>query len=252
MAKNNHRDDNIQSKLDRIFFNQDFTQTDPESFERYLSTAALYATVENGIAVLSDLKTRTSYLFYGYLGERLGIAHRSTTKVLDTIWEEEILSRIAPDDIRKKQTDELIFFSYASRQEHPDCHCMTSWIRMADANGIFHDVRHRIFYFREDRSIRYALCLYNAACGFHQTTVTETRNGRETLLSQIAGKEVILSAREIEVLGLISRGLSSKEIARELGISVFTVSRHRQNIISAMNVRNSTEACKMAAMLGLL
>lgn len=252
MAKNNHSGDDIKSRLDTIFFSQDFTGAEDSDLDRYLNSAALYATLENGIAVLSDLRLRRSYLFYGSLGEVLGIAQRGETRVLDTIWEEEILSRIDEDDLTRKQADELIFFSYVRRHDCPNDQCMSSWLTMRDVIGDSHCIRHRIFYFSEGGSIRYALCLYNAAAGFHPTIVADTRTGRETSLSQIAGKQSILSAREVEVLSMISRGLSSKEIASAMGISVHTVSRHRQNIIESMNVKNSAEACKMASLLGLI
>lgn len=254
MAKNNHSKRELEAKLDQLFFNQDFSSTgaDGSDIEKYLSAAALYAAVENGISVLSDLKDRRSYIFYGQLGVTLGIAAHGETRVLDTIWEEEILSHVAEADLVQKQADELIFFSHVRKQERPNDHCMSSWLRMHDAAGEEHCVKHRIFYFTDGKSIRYALCLYNAASGFHKALVTDTRSGRDTMLSQIAGKESILSSREVEVLSMISRGMSSKEIAKALGISVFTVSRHRQNIIAAMNVKNSTEACKMASLLEIL
>lgn len=41
----------------------------------------------------------------------------------------------------------------------------------------------------------------------------------------------ILSEREKEILRCIRKGLSSKEIAATLYISVNTVNRHRQNIL---------------------
>jgi len=47
----------------------------------------------------------------------------------------------------------------------------------------------------------------------------------------------VLSAREREVLDLIAEGRSSKEIAGILGISVKTVSFHRENIKRKLGVR---------------
>ncbi|MCD4772221.1 MAG: helix-turn-helix transcriptional regulator, partial [Bacteroidales bacterium] len=59
-------------------------------------------------------------------------------------------------------------------------------------------------------------------------------------------KEINLSKREKEILGLISEGLISKEIADNLFISVHTVNTHRQKIIEKLNVKNSHEAIKLA------
>lgn len=50
------------------------------------------------------------------------------------------------------------------------------------------------------------------------------------------------SAREQEVLDLLSRGFSDKELAQELGISVWTVHSHLKRIFAKYGVRTRTEA----------
>ena len=62
----------------------------------------------------------------------------------------------------------------------------------------------------------------------------------------------ILSARETQVLKLIDKGLTSKDIAETLSISRNTVSRHRQEILGKLQVRNSIEACRIAKDLKLI
>ena len=62
----------------------------------------------------------------------------------------------------------------------------------------------------------------------------------------------ILSDRERQVLRLIDKGLMSKNIAERLSISINTVSRHRQEILSKLQVKNSIEACRIAKDLGLI
>jgi DNA-binding CsgD family transcriptional regulator len=61
----------------------------------------------------------------------------------------------------------------------------------------------------------------------------------------------MLTNREIEILGLIARGLISKEIAEKLYISVNTVNTHRQRIIEKLNVSNTYEAIRYANERGL-
>ncbi|MDE5846342.1 MAG: LuxR C-terminal-related transcriptional regulator [Muribaculaceae bacterium] len=44
----------------------------------------------------------------------------------------------------------------------------------------------------------------------------------------------------------------SAEIAGLLNISIHTVSRHRQEIISKLQVKNTHEACRLAKSMGLI
>ena len=53
---------------------------------------------------------------------------------------------------------------------------------------------------------------------------------------------VRLSAREEEVLVLLSRGFSNKEIAEKLGLSIETISTYLKQIYKKMHVRSRTEA----------
>lgn len=62
----------------------------------------------------------------------------------------------------------------------------------------------------------------------------------------------ILSVREKQVLNLIDKGFSNKEIAATLCISINTVSRHRQEILAKLQVKNSIEACRIAKDLRLI
>jgi DNA-binding NarL/FixJ family response regulator len=48
-----------------------------------------------------------------------------------------------------------------------------------------------------------------------------------------------LSQREIQVVGLIKKGYSSKQIAESLDISIKTVEAHRYNLLKKLNLRNA-------------
>jgi DNA-binding NarL/FixJ family response regulator len=61
-----------------------------------------------------------------------------------------------------------------------------------------------------------------------------------------------LSARETEVLRLISRGLSNKEIADSLFISESTVKTHVRRILQKLNMPSRTAAALYAARMGLV
>jgi DNA-binding NarL/FixJ family response regulator len=47
-----------------------------------------------------------------------------------------------------------------------------------------------------------------------------------------------LSAREREVVRLVARGLVSKEVAAELGLSTRTVEKHRARILAKLGLRD--------------
>jgi DNA-binding CsgD family transcriptional regulator len=61
-----------------------------------------------------------------------------------------------------------------------------------------------------------------------------------------------LTARQLEVLHLMSDGRSAKRIASELCLSIHTVHFHQRNLYRALGVGSSTAAVKRAAELGLL
>lgn len=67
-----------------------------------------------------------------------------------------------------------------------------------------------------------------------------------------AGMPEALTPRELEVLRLVADGLSNKEIARQLDISVHTVKFHLNTILSKLGARSRTEAVVIAARLGLI
>lgn len=61
-----------------------------------------------------------------------------------------------------------------------------------------------------------------------------------------------LTKREIEILGLVKKGLLSKEISNKLAISVHTVNTHRQRFLEKLGANNSMEAVVFASKFGLL
>jgi DNA-binding NarL/FixJ family response regulator len=60
-----------------------------------------------------------------------------------------------------------------------------------------------------------------------------------------------LTTRQLQVLQCLSRGLPTKLIARELGLSEHTVKDHITAIFQALDARNRTEAVIKAGRLGL-
>lgn len=61
-----------------------------------------------------------------------------------------------------------------------------------------------------------------------------------------------LTMREMDALAALTRGLSNKEIARELGVQEVTVKLHVKSICRKLDVRNRTQAALTAKDLGLV
>jgi two-component system, NarL family, nitrate/nitrite response regulator NarL len=60
-----------------------------------------------------------------------------------------------------------------------------------------------------------------------------------------------LTRREAEILGLVDKGLSNKEIARALNISFATVKNHMHHILEKLHVRRRAQALARMRELGL-
>ncbi len=60
-----------------------------------------------------------------------------------------------------------------------------------------------------------------------------------------------LTAREQEIMGLVTAGLMNKQIAGQLGVSEITVKVHRGNVTRKMGAKSFAELVRMADALGI-
>ncbi len=60
-----------------------------------------------------------------------------------------------------------------------------------------------------------------------------------------------LTAREQEIMGLVTTGLMNKQIAGRLGVSEITVKVHRGSVMRKMNARSLADLVRMADALGV-
>jgi DNA-binding NarL/FixJ family response regulator len=61
-----------------------------------------------------------------------------------------------------------------------------------------------------------------------------------------------LTSREVEILQLIAEGKANKQTADELGISIKTVEKHRQNLMSKLDVHDTAGLTRYAIASGLI
>jgi DNA-binding NarL/FixJ family response regulator len=65
-------------------------------------------------------------------------------------------------------------------------------------------------------------------------------------------KKSALSSREVEVLQLVAEGRANKQVARELGISIKTVEKHRQNLMNKLDLHDTAGLTRYAVAAGVI
>ncbi len=139
----------------------------------------------------------------------------------------------------------------AIRQELPDTEVLALTSVLEDASVVGAVRAGAIGYLLKDTQAD-ALCqaIKSAAAG--QVQLTPRAAAR--LMQAVSAPEspVDLTERENEVLRLMARGQSNKQIARSLHISEKTVKTHVSNILSKLGVQSRTQATLYAIRIGIV
>ena len=252
MARNNHLQSDF-TRLDKLLRKEALDTGDLSAAVDAYAYGRAMALVENVVAVVSDMAEGTSRIFGGGFSGVLGLDGYSEE---NSIWERRIISLMPEEEQHQKYIAELRFYHFLRQAGRgAENYYLMSRLRMTVPDGRNLEVLHRMYYLYggDGRKVRYAVCLYGP--------MTVDFKGRSVVVNSITGvsEELtssadanILSLREKQVLRLIDSGLKSRDIAEALHISVHTVSRHRQEILGKLQVKNSHEACRTARTLGLL
>ena len=72
------------------------------------------------------------------------------------------------------------------------------------------------------------------------------------ILNEVELNKLGLSKRELEVLQLMSEGLSNQEIAEKLFVSLNTIKTHTSNLFEKLDVKRRTQAIEKAKKLSLI
>ncbi len=247
MKTGNHKE------IDTLLRSQNFdgNASTPDMIYRYAEALTL---IEKCTVVVSDLKVGTSRIFHGKFSETLGLRRHA---IENSIWEKDIISHLSTRQQEKKYLAELRFFNFLrhvppGRREN---YYLASHLILNASSGSSLDVLHRLYYSYEKDSdvIRFGIYIYEPLVFDmpSDSIAIDSLSGKWIeLSSKIDGN--ILSVREKQVLSLIEKGFTSHDIAAQLCISKNTVSRHRQEILAKLQVKNSTEACIRAKQLHII
>ena len=240
-------------KLNQLLKSQSFNGGTID-VSQLLDYAKNISRIENVTVVVSDMRCGISRIFPGKFGIVLGVSNYVEE---NSIWEKAILNLMTEKQREEKYLAELRFFNFlrhVPRHARPDYY-LVSKLRMKAATGDTIDVIHRMYYIYADDSetVTHALCLYGRPTfdfiGKNRIVNSFTGVSEELTAS---GDSSILSRREKQVLTLIGSGKRSCEIADILSTSKNTVSRHRQQILAKLQVKNSMEACRIAKTMKII
>ncbi len=87
---------------------------------------------------------------------------------------------------------------------------------------------------------------------FRVASISSRATVTESIASTAAPDGVPLTPRELKVTTLIGRGLSNRQIAEHLSISIATVERHAANIFNKLGLHSRSQVAVWAAEHGLL
>lgn len=250
----------VENQLSATLLEQTFSIEECNDIETFKKLVAGYVSLDQCVAVLSDFQADCSYIYAGNFGKVFGLPAENS--VIDSAFEECIFTKIHPDDLVERHILELNYFQYLKTLPYQDSHKYSTSSRIRTQNTLENCayINHRTIYLKSfsNGSVWLALCLYAPSADI------QPRLGIDGKIVNIETGEVIsiekykhyeqtlLSKRELEILTLVAKGSNSAQIATRLNISVYTVRRHRQNIIEKMKVANTTEAVKTAMVMGII
>ena len=88
--------------------------------------------------------------------------------------------------------------------------------------------------------------------GIMATKILNEFNSKESLGEKIVNSIDQLTERELEILEMVSKGLTNQEIADRLFLSENTIKKYISNILNKLQVNNRVEAAMLAYRKGLI
>ena len=227
--------------------------------QEQLTTAQLYAQAyshaTNGIAVLSDFQSNARHIYSGAFGTALGLPPYVYNE--DSAFEQEVFDNIPEEELIERHILELRFFHYLKSVTKTDktsfyATCLLHFRRQDKPSiPVLHTTRYLLCH--PNGSVWLGLCTYMPfpdISGVMSGEIVNTRTGETVCMEQC--DENLLSHRQKEILNLLAKGEGSKQIADRLSISVNTVSRHRQDILTRLDVTNTAAAVEIGMRMHII
>ena len=261
MAKNNQlQREEPGDRLKSLLTSQDFEREkrQEQTLEWAKGCARSYAELTNGIAALSDLQQDVCHIYSGLFGRSLGMPEYIMEG--DSVFEHKVFNHIPEEDLLTRHILELRFFHYLksvpqAEKTHYYATCLIHFLKEGHpALPVLHTTRY--LQCHANGSVWLGLCTYMPFLQMTEETICGIVNIHMGQTIQPQSYEQndckLLSKRQVEILSLLAIGMGSKQIADKLCLSVHTVNRHRQDILSALRVTNTAAAVKIGLRLHLI
>lgn len=253
--------DILRKELNAIYHAQhlDLEPLDPSNIAGCKADVAICSQTDGDCRVITDASSDRCWIFPGRFGQLLGLSPAMAER--NSSDEDEIYTRMHPEDLADKRMLEYEFFKFVDTLP-PDqklAYKATCRIRIKDSHGRYIIAANSTQLLRLSPAgkIWLILCCYDLADSTQDLAgiaprILDSSTGRVIRPDLSEKRRHLLTDREKEILALIRDGHPSKIIAHRLGISIHTVNRHRQNILSKLSVGNSIEAITAATAMKLM
>jgi LuxR family maltose regulon positive regulatory protein len=205
---------------------------------------ALHWVEKTGLSYQDVPNRWNEYVYFTYVKILLAQERFTEAEVLLKTMEQSIL---ATNRNRKMITVNILYSQLlAAQSRHEEAKS-----RMADAVILAAPQDYTRAFLSEGKNIHSLLTEVHFTVPTFVGSLLLTLQGSPDSASQIPGSYESLTEREQEILQMVSKGFSNREIASGLFISLGTVKKHLNNIFSKLDVKNRTQAVNRGIELGL-
>lgn len=224
--------------------------------KKYIPYAEMLSEIGNNAVYIVD-----KYRHYYFISDKFSLFGYDDIpeQGSDRVQDYPLTDRIHPDDLAlKNQIDAEIstFLSTLPKDEQTQYKCIYEYRGLAP-DGVYRRVIHQRQFLEvtEDNCLILGIIEIAPEQGDNLPVRVHMKHcvTGEIVPISIENETVPqLTPREKEILLLASEGLSSKEIAQKLFISIYTANRHRQNIREKLRAGSMIEAVNIARRKGLI